>query len=51
MRDMGPNRHTKLCAECETLRPIAGGVDLRPGRWVCAACWLLRQQRRKEGQK
>jgi hypothetical protein len=51
MNGVTPPRNQKLCAECETLRPIAGGVDLRPGRWICAACWNLRQQRRKAGQK
>ena len=30
----------KLCAKCETEKPLDGGVYLSPFKWVCNHCWL-----------
>jgi hypothetical protein len=39
----------KLCDKCETKQPPEGGIQMRPGRWLCAQCWLARS--RKEQKK
>jgi hypothetical protein len=30
------------CDKCETKKPPEGGIEMRPGRWLCASCWLRR---------
>jgi hypothetical protein len=39
----------KFCDKCETKQPPEGGIQMRPGRWLCASCWLARN--RKEQKK
>lgn len=35
------------CAQCGHQREPSGGIELRPGRWICANCWTLRQQKKR----
>lgn len=37
----------KLCAQCEEKKPPEGGIDMKPTRWICAACWTRKATRRK----
>ncbi len=37
----------KLCAQCEEKKPPEGGIDIKPTRWICAACWTRKATRRK----
>ena len=32
----------KYCDKCETMKPPEGGIQMKPGRWLCANCWLKR---------
>jgi hypothetical protein len=34
-----PAHKFKDCAKCSTSRPPEGGIEMKPGRWVCASCW------------
>lgn len=36
----------RLCAKCARQRVPEGGVETRPGRWICAACWAAFTQRK-----
>ncbi len=38
-QNSGKLRH---CPKCEHDTDVAGGVELRPGVWRCAACWKAR---------
>lgn len=29
------------CYRCNKDKPPEGGVEMRPGKWVCAKCWTL----------
>lgn len=37
-----PAHQFKLCSRCGQSRPPEGGVEMGPGRWRCAACWVKR---------
>lgn len=37
----------KLCSSCKDERVPEGGIELGPGRWVCAVCWAKRAMSRK----
>ena len=30
----------RLCSQCRNTMPTYGGVELKPGRWYCAKCWV-----------
>lgn len=30
----------RLCARCHHDRLVEGGVEIAPGRWLCASCWV-----------
>ena len=36
------------CSECNQLRAPEGGVQIRPGRWLCARCCGFFIQRKKK---
>lgn len=38
----------RLCDKCETKKPPEGGIQMRPGRWLCASCWLKRNHKEKK---
>lgn len=38
----------KFCDKCETKQPPEGGVQMRPGRWYCAQCWLKRNRKEEK---
>jgi hypothetical protein len=38
----------RLCDKCETKKPPEGGIQMGPGRWYCAACWLKRVQKEQK---
>ncbi len=38
----------KFCDKCEIKQPPEGGVQMRPGRWLCASCWLKRNHKEKK---
>lgn len=39
--------HTyKTCSKCEQQRIPEGGIELSPGKWICAACWAKRASRK-----
>lgn len=35
----------QYCGKCGTTQPIEGGVDLGPGRWRCALCWIAARKK------
>jgi hypothetical protein len=39
----------QFCAKCQAERLAEGGVQTRPGRWLCAKCWLRFSQRKMGG--
>lgn len=41
----------RLCDKCETKRIPEGGVQLGPGRWYCAACWVKKTNKPPTGKK
>ncbi|CAB4136542.1 hypothetical protein UFOVP312_13 [uncultured Caudovirales phage] len=43
-----PVHRYKFCDQCETKKPPEGGVQVRPTRWVCAACWVRKATPRKK---
>lgn len=50
----GSARHShqlKFCDKCEIKQPPEGGIQMRPGRWLCASCWLKRNHKEKEQKK
>lgn len=30
------------CSKCNDMRAPEGGIELRPGKWVCHSCWTKR---------
>jgi hypothetical protein len=38
----------KFCDNCESKQPTEGGIQMRPGRWLCASCWLKRNHKDKK---
>lgn len=30
----------RYCNHCDRDRLVDGGVQLNPGRWLCASCWM-----------
>ena len=38
-----------VCAKCKAERLSGGGVETRPGRWLCAKCWVQFTQRKTGG--
>jgi len=38
-----------VCAKCKAERLAGGGVETRPGRWLCAKCWVQFSQRKVGG--
>lgn len=42
-----PTHPPKTCSKCEESRIPEGGIDLGPGRWVCAVCWAKRASRKQ----
>ena len=48
----GSSRNThplKLCDKCETKKPPEGGVQMAPGRWYCAPCWVKKTNKPPKG--
>lgn len=43
-----PAHRFKACAKCNDMRPPEGGIELKPGRWVCASCWTKKTFRIKK---
>lgn len=33
------------CAKCGHQKDPSGGIETRPGRWLCAGCWVGRVQK------
>lgn len=33
------------CHKCEALAEPAGAIELSPGRWRCAKCWIARPKK------
>lgn len=42
-----PTHPRKTCSKCEESRIPEGGIEMGPGRWVCAECWAKRASRRQ----
>lgn len=42
-----PVHQLKHCTKCDSERVPEGGIELKPGRWVCAVCWSKRAMARK----
>lgn len=42
-----PSRSMRECDHCKHQRDQAGGIELRPGRWLCASCWAIRLQKKR----
>ncbi len=40
--DTSRTHQLKHCDKCETKKPPEGGIQMKPGRWLCANCWLRR---------
>jgi hypothetical protein len=38
----------RFCDKCEIKQPPEGGVQMRPGRWLCAQCWLTRNRKEEK---
>lgn len=36
----------RMCTKCNEMRIPEGGIEMRPGRWICAACWTNRAIKR-----
>jgi len=37
----------KFCNKCNEQRLPEGGIEMGPGRWVCATCWAKRAMKRQ----
>ena len=37
-----PVHPQRMCSKCNEMRVPEGGIEMRPGRWICAACWTNR---------
>lgn len=42
---------TKRCTRCHEDRALEGGVEPRPGKFVCRHCWRLSVVRKKSGNR
>jgi hypothetical protein len=36
----------RVCVKCNRERLPEGGVEIKPGRWYCHACWHIFTQRK-----
>lgn len=43
-----PVHQPKVCTKCSELRIPEGGIEMGPGRWICAACWAKRAMVRRK---
>jgi formylmethanofuran dehydrogenase subunit E len=41
-----PVHQPRMCNRCNEMRVPEGGIEMRPGRWICAACWTNKVIRR-----
>lgn len=32
----------RYCSKCDEHKAPEGGIEMAPGRWLCAACWTRR---------
>ncbi len=39
------DRPPLLCGHCQQDAPRAGGCQITPKKWICAACWKRRENR------
>ncbi len=30
------------CSKCDKPQPPKGGIEMSPGKWICASCWTRR---------
>ena len=35
------------CSKCGHQREPSGGIEMGPGRWICAPCWTRRAQKKR----
>ena len=50
----GSARHShqlRFCDKCERRQPQEGGVQMGPGRWYCASCWVRKTNKPPKGAK
>lgn len=38
----------RFCDKCERKQPPEGGIQMSPGRWYCASCWIKRNSKGKK---
>lgn len=43
-----PVHQFKYCTKCYSNRPPEGGVEMGPGKWLCANCWTIRATRTRK---
>lgn len=43
-----PVHRPKGCTKCGEMRIPEGGIEMGPGRWICAACWAKRAMVRRK---
>ena len=41
-----PVHPARMCSKCNEMRMPEGGIEMGPGRWMCAHCWTVRTTRR-----
>jgi hypothetical protein len=46
-----PLHKFRECAKCLESRPPEGGVEMRPGRWLCSKCWAAKAAGKNGGLK
>ena len=39
------------CDKCGHQKDASGGIETRPGRWLCASCWVGRVQKTRSRSK
>lgn len=42
-----PSHVYKQCSKCDEERVPEGGIEMGPGRWICAVCWARRTSRKQ----
>jgi formylmethanofuran dehydrogenase subunit E len=42
-----PSHAYKPCSKCGETKVPEGGIEMGPGRWICAVCWARRTSRRQ----
>jgi formylmethanofuran dehydrogenase subunit E len=42
-----PAHPMKTCSKCAKERVPEGGIELGPGRWICAVCWTHKIARKR----